>query len=836
MADILYIDCNRSNSIKSDENTNEWEFKLQDEALMLPAGTQVSIQESFINKRGVGGSTIVIDDDITTTIRYGYYITHSPHFAPNSQSRPFQGSYQLFTKTIRDVGAGGGGGDYATFKRDWDNSRVNPPARDYFGVKRMEDIGGTELPLCAVKITKYAEDRGLYRQTWAGDNGTISPHVAETEISIPAGSYAVEEIAKLIEDQLNGKLVNVKNKDFTTDFIRKKKTEGTYRGTLENDGTLTMSNCFPQSFGGSSGNYRNDRMTLNYWRQFDPTTAPAGFPVFRTPFYRMSRTAHPNNGELDSVEDRWQPLFFMKPSDWNDCRETHIRINEWNNGQFRDDGQAVNKNSVPPIPPDPDKIDGYIKRSSNWDYRKQTTFLGNTGGGTLDPTNQTNFKPLFHLMRNVDFKTGNNASSYNYDPQYKGVYVGAPEITFNWNTESSAFEINNLHFPYRFMSHDPYGNPLPEAGLEGVLTKRLNDERAIVKQNPPPDNEQDGTRVSQSVMTNIESPQERIGGIFIMNWAVEVAETEGDINKKDGTQFSQQDLPQGLWNWDEHFSSKEKSRDAWKKTLWHKLGFSYDALQNPDNFEMCNYIGEDTTNRERLGGATTKADFNPSIISTISSAFNINQFKPNPDLEDARPRVYSNFDVGTVYANQSDSSSKNPFPQADPAGGTIPFNNNGGYTSSPYQSVTCVPVQTQGKAITASALPTLSEQGYYLITSNIIDGYKDRIKRGTPISLLGVVPISNLSSQDFIQTRNEIVHTIQNPVVLNSIKIKVLKPDLTAPSLEENSSVILKIVRPLTIPNHIGDIDKRPENDKVADNKNKIVENKVEQTNKNIVV
>ena len=159
-----------------------------------------------------------------------------------------------------------------------------------------------------------------------------------------------------------------------------------------------------------------------------------------------------------------------------------------------------------------------------------------------------------------------------------------------------------------------------------------------------------------------------------MNWAVEVAETEGDINKKDGTQFSQQDLPQGLWNWDEHFSSKEKSRDAWKKTLWHKLGFSYDALQNPDNFEMCNYIGEDTTNRERLGGATTKADFNPSIISTISSAFNINQFKPNPDLEDARPRVYSNFDVGTVYANQSDSSSKNPFPQADPAGGTIPFN------------------------------------------------------------------------------------------------------------------------------------------------------------------
>ena len=72
MADILYIDCNRNQSVKSDENTNEWEFILQDEALVLPAGTQVSIQESFINKRGVSGNTIEIEEDMTTTIRYSY--------------------------------------------------------------------------------------------------------------------------------------------------------------------------------------------------------------------------------------------------------------------------------------------------------------------------------------------------------------------------------------------------------------------------------------------------------------------------------------------------------------------------------------------------------------------------------------------------------------------------------------------------------------------------------------------------------------------------------------------------------------------------------------------
>ena len=60
MADILYIDCNRQNSIKSDENTNEWEFKLHDEALVLPKGTQVSIQESFINKKGIAKADLSV--------------------------------------------------------------------------------------------------------------------------------------------------------------------------------------------------------------------------------------------------------------------------------------------------------------------------------------------------------------------------------------------------------------------------------------------------------------------------------------------------------------------------------------------------------------------------------------------------------------------------------------------------------------------------------------------------------------------------------------------------------------------------------------------------------
>ena len=152
MADVLYIDCNRKLSIKSEENTNEWEFKLQDEALLLPQGTQVSIQESFINKKGVSGNTIVIDEPITTTIQYGYYISHSPVFAPSTQSIPLAGSLNLFTNTLDTLGASNLG-THNMNDRDWKNVSQNQPVVDMNVLKSFGTFGGYEKPLCAVKIT-----------------------------------------------------------------------------------------------------------------------------------------------------------------------------------------------------------------------------------------------------------------------------------------------------------------------------------------------------------------------------------------------------------------------------------------------------------------------------------------------------------------------------------------------------------------------------------------------------------------------------------------------------------------------------------------------------------
>ena len=109
---------------------------------------------------------------------------------------------------------------------------------------------------------------------------------------------------------------------------------------------------------------------------------------------------------------------------------------------------------------------------------------------------------------------------------------------------------------------------------------------------------------------------------------------------------------------------------------------------------------------------------------------------------------------------------------------------------------TLVNVTTTDRALVARNLPKLSIYGYYLITSSIVPNADDIVQKGSPLPLLGVVPKSSLSNQDFISSDNEIIHILQNPINLNSIKVSVLNPDLTAPILEDNSSVILRITYP----------------------------------------
>ncbi len=123
------------------------------------------------------------------------------------------------------------------------------------------------------------------------------------------------------------------------------------------------------------------------------------------------------------------------------------------------------------------------------------------------------------------------------------------------------------------------------------------------------------------------------------------------------------------------------------------------------------------------------------------------------------------------------------------------------YANSMYRAITTTPVAIQEVGgVVARNLPTLSQNGYFLVTSDILDNYKDNVKAGDVIPLLGVVAKSSLSNQDFIVAENQIVQQLSSSKVVNKVKITVLNPDLTAPELDPFSSVILKITVPNVTP------------------------------------
>ena len=106
-----------------------------------------------------------------------------------------------------------------------------------------------------------------------------------------------------------------------------------------------------------------------------------------------------------------------------------------------------------------------------------------------------------------------------------------------------------------------------------------------------------------------------------------------------------------------------------------------------------------------------------------------------------------------------------------------------------------LPIVTSEIAVEAAKLPQLSEDGYLIITSPTFQN-NDQISKMSPVCLLDILPLSALSNQDFVSDKNELVHTLTNEKIIEYIEIRILRPDLTEPILDENSSVLLRVTIP----------------------------------------
>lgn len=375
-----------------------------------------------------------------------------------------------------------------------------------------------------------------------------------------------------------------------------------------------------------------------------------------------------------------------------------------------------------------------------------------------------------------------SASGANYVPLKNQMYIGTSGFSLDYNNDKSSFELSGLHTPYTFPSHDTYYNPQVQAGKQGTFFRRMNEvtKQLIVSGITDPT----AKNLLQSSVTN---PLTRLGGIIIHNFAYTTAKK---LKTKKG--ILDADVVQTKYKFKEFFNTELEAKNAWKTTIWSRLGFSYEQLNDEGNFENIRYYNN--ANATRLPGITTNTYLDNSVIQQISSLVCDTSFSAPPQID---PKTKA--PTGSLVKVGLNSGQLRVFTLADANNTTdiATISTVGLYTGSIYNECIMIAIEAAGRPISARNLPILSKVGYYLITSDILDGYNDIVKNGDPLALLGVVAKSSLSNQDFIYSSQDIVNTITNDKIINKIKIRFLNPNLTSPDLESNSSVILRIDIPI---------------------------------------
>ncbi len=379
--------------------------------------------------------------------------------------------------------------------------------------------------------------------------------------------------------------------------------------------------------------------------------------------------------------------------------------------------------------------------------------------------------------------------------------VGTTNFSISFDNQSSLYKMSHLHEPRKIPSYDKLGNKLTNPSAECYYIQRTVDTDKDINKVKFPDlpasyselfyfeKTADKTQIEANVATvnnNLNTLTERLTGVFMRNWAFNTAQKMRTVEKPANKITNYDDF----LTFDDFFRTKEEAKAAWATTIWAKLGFQYEQICSTDSFEKVKFYNHA---EETVGGFTTGAGVSSSVITEVSTMF----AKEDRD-KDTKFQI-DTINAGVAFYNNSDINVPNRFCQVafvDPDQGEQQSNRAYQYQYSFYDYAVMAPVQTTGKEIQARELPTLSNNGYFLITSNV-GGNTDVVHDGSPVVLLDTVPKSNLANQDFIFNRNDLVHTLSNPINLNSIQINILNPDLTNPTLNPNSSVLLKIDYPV---------------------------------------
>ena len=764
----IFINVNGKTSKLETNQNSKIQYKLNN-PFKLDIGDKVTLYQAFVNEAGLNTDTLTFQEDLEAKVKFMYYVpqqlfkNNSPTFTPGKNSEGQPG--QTISVTDRNL-VFSDYQDMASFPcqtflaRDASNM-VNlglTSYRDLLGAVSMpmsDTVGGDNgvpcylfenyVPLTENKARNTASLKGGTSNT----SGYVKPAYGEVTIKIPAGNYEASSLAKNITQQFNGAYIqDANNSNFLTDRL--------YNPESNNYAGVDTINPFGNEEGGAT--------TRVYFsgETGDELTATNGYTLLTMKSDKGILPAPDNEIEILTAPAPIKSDFYLNPEGlelWErntsnvELFDTYPPLNCLNYARL-----GVPLDGSRPVPTSASDLaeanlnvltnvetEGYDAARDPYLQAYANTMLLNVNPPQLD----------------TDLKA-NNAANPNR-------YVGTHSFTVNYSDEKqNRFSIKNLHESFKLSSVTTDGAASTFGGQQATKYNCNNS------------------------FPMVNYPIEASMGIMVTNFGYEQCENTklyedlnrelvsvGAIYGKGSRRYLTREYELKTKKFKDFFNTEQEARAAWNKTLWSRLGFSYEQFGDIDqNIETVKtwqpFLGNPADapslpTPERLDKYNFGTRKLKGIITHNSFDFS--------DIMACANLGSSPVTIGNANVNQYDSVSfsRDKLEPLSVIGTINQDNKTVNYGLVQRNEFTVI---SDSQDIDAANLPDLNAgNSYYLITSDLVKP-NGLDANGDPMNLLGIMSKEN-SSNDTLFSVDGIPNIITESKLVSELSIEIRNADNT---------------------------------------------------------
>jgi len=386
---------------------------------------------------------------------------------------------------------------------------------------------------------------------------------------------------------------------------------------------------------------------------------------------------------------------------------------------------------------------------------------------------------------------------------YVSQYIGSDNISFNWDTTSSRFTFSYLHQPQVSTFSANAENGTESGGVESAIIYY-----------PEPEG-----------LNNFlyKVPQTRNGGVCVENWLsydIPYGMTPKEIRTLTGV-ADDVDLSSEWFITKPTDGSTPSNKSSLSKRFWTKLGF------DENQFNSVGFKREDVSNNYiPLSTTDGLIDVADGVISLEEPAEDTPWYytnKEDPALGTIKnPPLTYDYDssIGALNCtghakgyglpNTAGKPSKfytffTPALTPQPTGAILPWEQRECSYNPDRERHRAFTVSSTSTEIVAKNLPTKTENGYFLIMSDIVDTeFYVSANKGTNLNCVGIISKLNAEGDFYYQYQAPQSFYVKKDKLIGSIMIDIRQPDLTTPNaISPYSSILFQITRFNPIPQSI---------------------------------